>query len=189
MELPGRGGRGIRVVPFGTFTRQHLHPQIRTEDVVEEAAVVARHQTAVHEIKDMVVAGNVAKGCSLSFTLTGEPKAQERPTFHHVANHTGCFVHDPCRRQKMHVRAAVRAALREMGVSHFPMFSPIIKVRVNAVFYIANSEKDTENMLKFIGDALKGVIFPNDRQVYSIHGDKEDVPVGNSHTTIYVTRT
>ena len=41
-------------------------------------------------------------------------------------------------------------------------------------------------MVKFLQDALEGVVFDNDKYVYEIHASKHEAPYGNEATTIKI---
>ena len=54
-------------------------------------------------------------------------------------------------------------------------------------FYLVNSDgRDIDNMVKFLQDAIEGVVFDNDKFVYQIHAYKHEAPYGNEATIVKV---
>jgi Holliday junction resolvase RusA-like endonuclease len=69
--------------------------------------------------------------------------------------------YDPSQRKKRAYRVvAVMQALAQLGVTHFPIFPHHrdLKLRICATFYVHTINKDLDNLLKFILDALQGAI-------------------------------
>jgi len=58
-------------------------------------------------------------------------------------------------------------------------------VGVNAVFYVKR-DKDIDNMLKSVLDAMQGIIYENDIQVYGIHALKYKIKCGTEKMVIDV---
>lgn len=84
-------------------------------------------------------------------------------------------------------KRAVRSAFRELdGNIEFPIFQ-MSRLRITVSFYLVNSGgRDVDNMVKFLQDAIEGVVFDNDKFVYEIHACKHESPYGNEATTVKV---
>lgn len=96
-------------------------------------------------------------------------------------------VYDPKKQAKNSLRAFVRDAFKELDRNiTFPVFQES-RLRMYVSFYLVNSAgRDIDNMLKFLQDALEGVVFDNDKYVYEIHAHKYEAPYGNEATFIKI---
>ena len=96
-------------------------------------------------------------------------------------------VYDPKKQAKISLRASVRNAFKELECNiTFPVFQ-MSRLQMCVSFYLVNStSRDIDNMVKFLQDALEGVVFDNDKYVYEIHASKHEAPYGNEATTIKI---
>lgn len=96
-------------------------------------------------------------------------------------------VYDPKKQAKNALREAVRCAFKELDDHiNFPVFQTT-RVQMSVSFYLVNSGgRDIDNMVKFLQDAIEGVVFDNDKFVYEIHADKHEAPYGNEATIVKV---
>jgi Holliday junction resolvase RusA-like endonuclease len=65
------------------------------------------------------------------------------------------------------------------GADDLPTFENIKKISIKVVILVNNVAKDIDNLLKFVLDILKSVIYANDRVVWAVvpekwHGVKSD---------------
>jgi Holliday junction resolvase RusA-like endonuclease len=96
-------------------------------------------------------------------------------------------IYDPKKQEKNSLRAAVRLAFKELDRDiHFPVFQTT-KLQLFVSFHLVNSGgRDIDNMVKFLQDALEGVVFDNDKFVYEVHAHKQETQYGNEATFIKV---
>jgi Holliday junction resolvase RusA-like endonuclease len=96
-------------------------------------------------------------------------------------------VYDPKKQAKNALRASIRDAFKELDHNvKFPIFQ-MTRLRITVSFYLVNSGgRDIDNMVKFLQDALEGVVFDNDKYVYEIHAYKHEAPYGNEATMIQI---
>ena len=96
-------------------------------------------------------------------------------------------VYDPKKHAKNSLREAIREAFKELdGNINFPVFQ-MSRLQITVYFYLVNSGgRDIDNMIKFLQDAIEGVVFDNDKFVYEIHAYKHEVLYGNEATTVKV---
>jgi Holliday junction resolvase RusA-like endonuclease len=61
-------------------------------------------------------------------------------------------------------------ALAQLGVTHFPIFHHHrdLKLGISTTFYVHNINKDLDNLLKFVFDALQGAIYVNTRVIWEV---------------------
>jgi Holliday junction resolvase RusA-like endonuclease len=128
-----------------------------------------------------------ASGRSISFVVTGDPPAQERAriavTRAPPSNRLRPYLYDPSSRKKNRYAHILRTTMDDYGLNT-PYFSPDepISVYVNFVLPRRRQDiraggvnvmltpgaqtfprnKDVDNMLKFLMDALQGVVYHND---------------------------
>ncbi len=135
----------------------------------------------------MEVDGPDVDETQLTFIIEGEPKVQER---HRIAwkgilgawrrkKRASPIIYDPSAKDKRDLRLAVKAAMQEIEITSFPYYNadePLVlelffffEVRPNQVF---PKKKDLDNMVKYIMDALTGVIYPNDTAIVSLAAEK-----------------
>ena len=116
----------------------------------------------------------------LSLEVTGAAVAQPR---HHVSRlRNRLLVFDPASSAKRILRNATKQALEEVGVSTqaAPIFGPGDKVKLTIEFYVDRSNKDMDNLLKFVMDAMSTVVYSDDRIVEVVNmefGIVRSVPI------------
>ena len=96
-------------------------------------------------------------------------------------------VYDPKKQAKSSLREAIRHAFKELDRNiDFPVFQ-MSRLKMTVSFYLVNSAgRDIDNMVKFLQDAVEGVVFDNDKFVYEIHAYKHEAPYGNEATIVKV---
>ena len=96
-------------------------------------------------------------------------------------------VYDPKKQAKNSLREAVRCAFKELDNNiDFPVFQ-MSRLQLSVSFYLVNSGgRDIDNMVKFLQDAIEGVVFDNDKFVYEIQAYKYEAAYGNEATTVKV---
>jgi Holliday junction resolvase RusA-like endonuclease len=92
-------------------------------------------------------------------TIQGEPIAMMRPRL--GRGHT----YNPQKKLKERVRWEIRTL--------WPAEPLTGDVGINLIFQVGKKNKDLDNMVKFILDAMEGIVFKNDRQVSEIYARKE----------------
>ena len=103
----------------------------------------------------------------VSLVFGGEPIAQQRNRTRVLWKQRRVVVHDPNKRVKAQLKAAIERALVGVGVNTFPPF-PEGKVSFKCTFYFGRNNKDTDNMMKFIMGCLSKVVCHDDLQVCEI---------------------
>lgn len=132
---------------------------------------------------------------TLSFRMLGEPPTQKR---HRIGGYRGVAtgpgtkgrfvprVYDPSTDDKNQYKAALRAALRELGMADGTAathtFAAETQLRLVVTFVCARPvrsihqayprQKDLDNMVKFAMDAFDEVLYANDTVVVSISAQK-----------------
>lgn len=87
-------------------------------------------------------------------------------------------VYDPVGTLKTRVREDLRAELSEfVAANNIPFFVAGERTQCTFVFRFAQGErdKDLDNLLKFILDAMQGVVFHNDMDIVRIQVTKEQL--------------
>ena len=127
----------------------------------------------------------VADNVSVHLTIPGEPLSQPRHRVRRLfSSGSGRVLFcDPAATQKREVKASIRSALVGVGVVDFPVVQQR-QVKVTADFYVANGRKDIDNLLKFIMDAIKSVVYSDDRWVFQVSARKHSVARDSGHTEI-----
>jgi Holliday junction resolvase RusA-like endonuclease len=157
-------------LPMGSFLTRFLNmaPRVTTFKV---AAIIGGNPPP-HE--DM----------TLYLMVEGTPLVQERHRVRWMPfRGARPTVYDPCSASKRGYKLAVRKAMSDIGVTHFPLFLEE-RVKIKVTFFVTNAGKDIDNLLKFVMDALQGVIYPNDRMVFQALVKKEVVEEGQESTQI-----
>lgn len=149
----------------------------------------------------------------LSNILHGAPPVQQRPKIAHY-NRKSPTYYDPSGPSKKNYAEGLRAALAEVGNTTFPIFagSPTttngIELIINFYFKRPRMDyrhysksitmvehphrypntKDTDNMIKYIMDAIHEVVYTNDNIVVSINATKTFVEGFNdeAYTTVCI---
>jgi Holliday junction resolvase RusA-like endonuclease len=153
-----------------------------------------------------------ATGSSIAFTVTGDPPIQQRPRVSWKSR-SKPVVYDASASEKAKWKSSLRLFLQEHGVTQFPVFStmaPTKGMKVNVSFhfkhpksdYQKNGEllaranqfpaiKDIDNLLKFVMDAMEGVVYVNDKVVDHVEArkmfvkDEDENLVGYTDVIIY----
>ena len=123
----------------------------------------------------MVVTTNAMTSVSLS--IFGEPVSQPRWRYHlmprlRVPKWVKVVTYNPATREKSAFRLAVSNALVQVGATTFPIFADRVKVKVKVTFHVINVQKDIDNLLKFLMDALQSIFYNNDNMVYCVVATK-----------------
>ena len=108
----------------------------------------------------------------LGIVVEGEPQVQERPRISHLG-HT--HMYDPSSRSKNRFKIAVVKSLQGLTFAQYPLFRAR-RLNVTVAFYIKNMNKDVDNLLKFVLDALQMVVYTDDRCVCQIQARKFHSP-------------
>lgn len=100
----------------------------------------------------------------MKFVIPGKPRPQERP----LVLRSGWAIDRPAskaaKRDIAHIALCSRQAHRLSILGG--------DVRVKAIFYGAHGSADIDNLTKLVLDALKGIIWHDDRQVVMIEARK-----------------
>jgi Holliday junction resolvase RusA-like endonuclease len=136
-------------------------------------------------------------GTAISFVMAGNPPVQER---HRIAlrSNTGAWrpfpvIYDPSSAKKKDYAAQVRTAMVDYGLAH-PYFDTEHAITLEVTFVLPRRKKDwikragffqltsaaltfprgkdVDNMLKFVMDALQGVLFANDVTITKVIATK-----------------
>ena len=151
-----------------------------------------RHATraaaiAVAFTADGVLMSNREAPPFVGLEVRGEPRVQERHRINmRVPGHPTIW--DPSGPLKSSFRNAVTRALIELGTDGraFPLYAPGDAINITIVFATSNMAKDLDNLLKFVFDALQGVVYGNDRRILSVRAEKVQVQAGQGFTSIQV---
>jgi Holliday junction resolvase RusA-like endonuclease len=111
-----------------------------------------------------------------SFEIIAEPQAQERTRL----KWRGIRIprlYDPSTNAKRTWKRALKEALRELDIhaDEMPVFgeADVEPIHVNLVFMWSQpDQKDLDNMIKFVLDAYEGLLYTNDKKIYSITSTK-----------------
>lgn len=85
--------------------------------------------------------------------------------------------------------AGARAeAIKQRGSQGYTRNLLSQKISMKALFYYSGPEPDLSGCKESIGDCLEGIIYVNDKQIYSHEGStKIRVPVGQERTEVWIT--
>jgi Holliday junction resolvase RusA-like endonuclease len=135
----------------------------------------------VHFVADaLAVSNSDGKVLSVDIHVDGEPRVQERPRHcHRGSKH---WVYDPTKELKAEFREVVKAAFTDLGIHDFPLFGVPLKYII--VFGVSNPEKDVDNLLKFVMDALETVIYANDNKVRKVDMEANFAPLPDQFISI-----
>lgn len=99
------------------------------------------------------------------------------------------LVYDPKKQKKLALRLAVQKAVNGLDPAlDFPLFR-VTRLKMSVTFNLVNSlGRDLDNMIKFLQDALEGVIFDNDKFVVQLHAEKHEALYGNETTFVKVAK-
>ena len=121
----------------------------------------------------------------LKFTVLGDAVGQGRPRFTMINGHARAYDSKGSREEKAAIRLVAQQAMAEQGWT-FP--SPDMPIKVEIVSYrkvprskqrwfaeaglhgdiVPLSKPDTDNVIKLYLDAMNGVVYPDDKQVYNM---------------------
>jgi Holliday junction resolvase RusA-like endonuclease len=116
----------------------------------------------------------------ISFEILGRPPVQNgwKMAWKRFKGHP--YLYDPKKREKMALRTAVKAAVRELTRAQLPVFRNTL-LSASVVFHIEDiMGKDLDNMAKFLNDALEGAIMDDDKFVVQLFLSK--IPVGQNES-------
>jgi Holliday junction resolvase RusA-like endonuclease len=114
---------------------------------------------------------------TLSFEIIAEPQAQQRPRLRWRGIRIP-RLYDPSANAKRTWKMALKEALRELDIhaDAMPVFGEaggVEPIHVNLVFMWSQpDQKDLDNMIKFVLDAYEGLLYTNDKKIYSITSKK-----------------
>jgi Holliday junction resolvase RusA-like endonuclease len=101
----------------------------------------------------------------LSCVVKGEPCAKERSRWNKKTQTS--YTPEKTRHRELGISLIARAGHRELVMDPMGLFS------LRAAFYLGtNQARDVDNMLKLVSDALKGIVWEDDRQVAEVFGFK-----------------
>lgn len=117
------------------------------------------------------------------FTVPGEPSSKSRPRFARVGGKTRAYTPAKTvnaeKEMAWHFKAAARGWQPDADSAY----------GVAAVFFAdTRQRRDVDNMLKLICDALNGVAWKDDEQVYELSGRRGFDQIGNARTEVMVYR-
>lgn len=126
--------------------------------------------------------GQPDRPTELCFTIWGSPLAQNgwklawkgrtRPT-----------VYDAFQVKKSQLRASIRSALTDLSHSVFPVFWDCT-IRIRLTFHLHNAnEKDLDNMMKYVFDAMQEVLYINDSLIMVAEVQKKQTLYGDPECT------
>ena len=110
-------------------------------------------------------------GVTLSLVVHGEAVAQPRHRVRRVGPSRMIF-YDPAATCKRKYKRSIDRSLVAIGVSERPVFAANGQLTVDVTFNVLNANKDVDNMLKYVLDALQGLIYGNDREIFEVHAKK-----------------
>ncbi len=96
------------------------------------------------------------------------------------------LIHLRVSRAKKAFKEAVRAALVNVGITHFPIFHRDHRIRLCAEFGVSDATKDVQLMGRFLADALRGVLYRDMNMIFDQHGRKVLVDIGEEYTQFWV---
>lgn len=123
---------------------------------------------------------------TLKFTVLGDPVGQGRPRFTTIGGHVKAYDTKESRNEKATVRMAAQEAIEKQGWT-FPSSDMPISVIIASYRRVPKSKQrwfaeaahrdeivpltkpDADNIVKLYLDAMNGVVFPDDKQVYDLH--------------------
>jgi Holliday junction resolvase RusA-like endonuclease len=141
----------------------------------------------VFDVDAMLVGNGNPQDLSIHLEIKGEPMVQQRHRARYLSNSSRQIIYDPSSAMKRACKQAMRKAISELGVAHFPFFpGPNRKFTAKISFFIDNPRKDNDNLQKFILDVMEGVIYANDAFVFDIVAKKRIVPASDQFTSIEV---
>jgi Holliday junction resolvase RusA-like endonuclease len=139
---------------------------------------------------DAVIAASAAGDAppTIYIDIQAPPMVQQRPRVRFLPLIRTPLIYDPSQRQKRAYRVAVMQALAQLGVAHFPIFPHHrdLKLRISAIFFVQNINKDLDNLLKFVFDALQGAIYLNDRVIWEVTAKKVQVANQDQFTQLEI---
>ena len=127
---------------------------------------------------------------SVSFSVPGAPKCQNGWKVRWRGLRFP-IIYDPKRQEKLHLKQQIRLAIADLLGMPQP-YTPfgVFKTNMIVVFYMKTATaKDLDNMLKFLLDALKGVIYQDDRFIFKLSVSKEVANANDGqYTSVFVSK-
>ena len=126
--------------------------------------IIARHSnTPLHFTVDTEGVMSFVPGEMISLDVTGNPLPLKRPIWlnrHHIFN--------PSRAKQEQFRQAVKATIG--GSLTTPIFQSGVPLYVRLKFVMTGAVRnaDVDNLQKFVFDALRGVIYDDDRDIFKV---------------------
>ena len=84
-------------------------------------------------------------------------------------------------------RQSIRSTLDDVGIHSYPMFSSGTPLEVKVIFHVSNMRKDVDNLLKFVLDAMQGLVYVDDATIVHISATKIRCAIGEQKTIVQVT--
>ena len=149
-----------------------------------EASQTAKQRaTMVLTIEDVILVSN-GESEQLLVTVKGPPVAQPRMRVRRLPRRVVLF--DPSSAEKKALKIMIKNELVALGVPQFPLFTANTSLKIAVVFYVANINKDIDNMLKFVLDVFQGSVYSNDKAICSVNAQKIHSIDGYEHTEITI---
>ena len=123
-------------------------------------------------VVDLVVSATTNDHSSIGFELHGEIGCQNGWRLAY-RNCVRPYLYDPNKRAKEQLGATIKSALENFGVATFPVYrEQHLKLQVE--YHMTNpNTKDVDNMGKFLHDAMEGVLYDNDKNLWDVHAVKK----------------
>jgi Holliday junction resolvase RusA-like endonuclease len=98
------------------------------------------------------------------------------------------LIYNPSQRQRRAYRVTVIQALAQLGITHFPLFPHHrdLKLSICVKFNVHNINKDLDNLLKFVFNALQGEIYVNDCVIWEVTAKKVQVANQDQFTQLEI---
>ncbi len=165
------------------------------------ACVTRQQQQAVWLVESMLAVVGSTAPSTLSFPMIGDPPVQRRMRIawrrfllrgwrSHGNSPRSAYLYDPSPADKTRYRAAVKAALAELGLSgNLPYVAADGPLLLQVKFVCPRPahaiqafprRKDLDNMVKFLMDACHEVLYQNDTVVVKLAAEKAFPPVGSN---------
>jgi Holliday junction resolvase RusA-like endonuclease len=147
-----------------------------------------------HHVEDIMIVSSDKdkKYGTISFDISGSPPVQKRACINYKMRNKPTL-YDPSSKEKIEFRNLIQKAMEEMGLKHSPFFDRSQAIKLEVVFIFPRprndfgkrgqllptnltpfpKSKDLDNLVKFIGDAMQGLLFHNDASIDDIQARKE----------------
>jgi Holliday junction resolvase RusA-like endonuclease len=167
------------------------------EVLVPDATHATQQSTTQHTKSNMddpirlvdLMEVQTVSGCSVSFTILGDPPTQQRHRMAFLRGRSRPHFYDPSGDGKRLYASLVRNSFLEYGLST-PYFSPEEPIVLRLLCVLPRRQqdlaraggrtvltrfaqvfprnKDVDNLLKFVMDALQGVVYRNDQTITTV---------------------